>query len=229
MEGFSGWTGRSGPAVDRVHHREPGGEQVVPPGTVEGQAERVEFDEGVEVAAVGQVVGDRAETGDLRLEVEADAEGGHVGEGDGGRRPVLDPDVDAHQPGRGVEPDGGDRLDDRHHAGLDEDGGDPDGAVPAHGEQARHLDVEDSVVGVRAGRGLQDGAAHRGVPARLVHEQGPDVVHVLDEVEPLLGHGGAGDHPDSPGDDPGRHALGVRVHRVVDVARAHVRFPRMTS
>lgn len=120
-----------------------------------GQSQGLEFDEGVEVAAVGQVVGDRAEAGDLGLEVQADAEGGHVGEGDGGRRPVLDPDVDAHQPGRGVEPDGGDRLDDRDHAGLDEDGGDPDGAVPAHGEQARHLDVEDAVVGVRAGRGCR--------------------------------------------------------------------------
>ncbi|MGY3334726.1 hypothetical protein ACVW0K_000825 [Streptomyces filamentosus] len=188
---------------------------------VEGEAEGVEFHEGVEVAAVGEVVGDGAEAGDLGLEVESDGEGGDVGEGDGAGGAVLDADVGGDEAGRGVEADGGDRFDDRDHAGLDEDGGDADGAVAAHREQAGDLDEEDSVVGVGPGRGLEDRAAHGGVAARLVHEQGAQGVAVLDEVEALLGHGGAGDHPHSAGDHPGGHALGVGVHRVVDVSGAH--------
>ena len=62
---------------------------------------------------------------------------------------------------------------------------------------------------------------HGRVPPRLVHQQRPQVVEVLDEVRPALGHRVAGDHADAAGDDPGRHALGVRVDGVEDVAGAH--------
>ncbi|GHI25840.1 hypothetical protein Shyd_72110 [Streptomyces hydrogenans] len=150
--------------VDRVHDREPRGDQFLLVGAVEGEAEGVEFDEGVEVAAVGEVVGDGAEAGDLGLEVESDAEGGDVGEGDGAGGAVLDADVDGDEAGRGVEADGGDRFGHRDHAGLDEDGGDADGAVAAHREQAGDLDEEDSVVGVGTGGGLEDGTAHAAWP-----------------------------------------------------------------
>ncbi len=34
------------------------------------------------------------------------------------------------------------------------------------------------------------------------------------EMDPPLGHGGAGNDPHSPDDDPGRHAFGVGVDRV---------------
>ena len=62
---------------------------------------------------------------------------------------------------------------------------------------------------------------HGRVPARLVHQHGAQVVHVLQEVRAPLGHRRAGDHADAAGDDPGRHALGVRVDRVQNPLRTH--------
>ena len=52
-----------------------------------------------------------------------------------------------------------------------------------------------------------------GVTARLVHQEQPQVVQVLDEVLAPLGHRRTGDDADAAGDDAGRHALGVRVDR----------------
>ena len=76
-------------------------------------------------------------------------------------------------------------------------------------------------VGVGPGGRLEDRAAHRGVPARLVHQQLADVVQVLDEVAAPVEHRGAGDDADAARDHPGGHALGVRVDGVEDPRRAH--------
>ena len=62
------------------------------------------------------------------------------------------------------------------HAGLDEHGGHADRAVPAHRQAAGDLDEEHAPVGVVARRRLQDRARHRGVPARLAHQQQAQVV-----------------------------------------------------
>jgi hypothetical protein len=110
---------------------------------------------------------------------------------------------------RHVEPDRGDRFDHRHHPGLHQHGGDPDGAVPAHRQRSGDLDEQHPVVGVRPGGRLQYGAGHRGVPTRFVHQQGAQLVEVLDEVCAPLGHRRPGQGADPAGDHPGRHALGV--------------------
>ncbi|GAA2603857.1 hypothetical protein GCM10010217_44010 [Streptomyces tubercidicus] len=47
------------------------------------------------------------------------------------------------------------------------------------------------------------------------------MVEVLDEVEPALGHGGAGEHTDTTGDHARGHALGVRIDGVEDMTRTH--------
>ncbi len=208
--------------VDRVHQGEPRRQQFVLVRAVEGQAQIVQADHGVEVASVREVVGHGAVAGDLRRESESGAEGGDVGQGNGGGGAVLHPDVDAHQPGGGVQPHGGDRLGDLHHAGLHQDGGHPDGAVPAHRQTAGDLHEQDPEVGVGAGRRLEHRPAHRRVSARLVHQQGPHRVPVRHEVGAALGHGGAGERADATGDHAGGHALGVRVDGVEDVTRAQV-------
>src|SRR5690606_29869318 len=46
---------------------------------------------------------------------------------------------------------------------------------------------------------------------RLVHQQLADVVQVVTEVDPPLGHAGTRYAPDAAGDDPGAHALSARV------------------
>lgn len=207
--------------VDGVHQRQPGREDVVLAGPVEGQPELVERQDRVEVSAVRQVVGHRPPVGELDLAVQGDGEGRHVLERDGLGGAVLHRHLGDDEPRRGVETDGGHRLDDLDHAGLHEDGRDPDGPVPAHREIARHLDVDDPVVAVGAGRRLEDRTAHRRVTARLVHQQLLDVVAVFTEVQPPLVHRRTRDRTDASGDHTGRHALGVRVDGVQDEFAAH--------
>src|SRR5690606_3373237 len=67
----------------------------------------------------------------------------------------------------------------------------------------------------------EERAAHRGVAARLVHQEAAQPVQVPDGVVAALGHGGAGDGRDAAGDDAGRHALGVRVDGGDGTDRAH--------
>ena len=68
--------------------------------------------------------------------------------------------------------------------------------------------------------GLQDRARHRGVAARLAHQQPPQVVALGLEVQLALEHRGAGERADAAGDDPGRHALGVGVDGGEDARRS---------
>src|SRR5262249_38058264 len=175
----------------------------------------------VEVSAVSHVVADLPDALQLHGLVEGDGESGHVGDGDAGRGAVADADLGDDQAGRSVQPDQGDRLGDLHHARLDQDRGDADGAVPAHRQAPGHLDEDDPPVGVRPARRLQDGAAHGGVAARLVHESLTDAVHVRHEVAATVEHGVTGDGAHAADDDPGGHPLGVRVDGVEDPAGTH--------
>jgi len=130
------------------------------------------------------------------------------------RRAVLDLHGGHDQAGRGVEPDRGERLGDRDHAGLDQDGRDSHRAVTTHRQQAGNLDEQHAVVGVRTGRRLEDRAAHGRVAPRFVHQEGPEFVPVPDEPLAALGHGGAGDDAHAAGHHPGGHALCVRLDGV---------------
>ncbi len=143
--------------------------------------------------------------------VEGQGEAGHHPQRDRGGVAVAHGDLGDHEPGRHLEPDGRDRLGHRHHPGLHQHRRDPHGAVAAHREQPTDLDEQDAVVGVRAGRRLQDRPTHRSVTTRLVHQEGAEVVGVLDEPQPALGHARARQHADTAGHHPGRHPLRVRV------------------
>ena len=131
-------------------------------------------------------------------------------------------DLGDHEPGRHLEPDGRDRLGHRHHPGLHQHRRDPHGAVAAHWEQPTDLDEQDAVVGVRAGRRLQDRPTHRSVTTRLVHQEGAEVVGVLHEPQPALGHARARQHADTAGHHPGRHPLRVRVDGADQPRCAHL-------
>lgn len=207
--------------VDRRHERETGVQYPALGLVFERDGEVVEFDDGVEVAAPGEVVADLAQAQDLDRGVEAGAVRRYVLEGHRAGRTVLDLDVHHHQSGRGVQPDRGDRLDDLDHPGLHQHGGHPDGAVAAHRQAAGDLDEQHPPVRVRARRRLQDRPAHGGVSPRLEHQQGADPVQVFHEVAAPVGHGPAGNDADPAGDDPGRHALGVGVDGMVDGRAAH--------
>ncbi len=117
------------------------------------------------------------------------------------------------QSGRSVEADHGLGLGHRHHPGLDQHRGHPDRPVPAHRQQPRDLDEQHAPVGVGASRRLQERAGHRRVATGLAHQQQPEMVQVLLEVQPALLHRVAGDRTESAGDHARRHPLGVRVDR----------------
>ncbi len=212
--------------VDRAHDRQPGVEQTLLLGAVERQPEVLQPHHRVEVAAEGEVVGHRPEAGYVDRGVEPGGERRHVGQRDGPGGAVLDGHLGHDQPGRGVQPDRGDRLGDLDHPGLDQHGGHADRAVPAHRQAAGDLDVEHSPVRVGPGRGLQDRPGHRRVAARLVHQQRAQLVAVVEEPLPALEHRRAREHADAAGDHPGRHPLGVRVDGMEDTAGTHVGQPR---
>ncbi len=207
--------------VDRAHDREPGLEDLLLPLPVERQPQRVELDDRVEVAAEREAVRHGAVPRHLDGGIEPLHVRRHVLDRDGRGPTVLHVDARDHEARRGVEPDRGDRLLHLDEPRLHQHGRDADGAVTAHREAAGHLDVQDAPVAVVARGRLQDRAAHRRVPARLRHEQEPQVVEVLDEVQAALVHGGAGDHAEAARDDAGRHALRVRVDGVEDAGGPH--------
>jgi hypothetical protein len=86
--------------------------------------------------------------------------------------------------------------------------------VPAHRQASGDLDEDDAPVGVLARRWLEDRAGHGPVPARLAHQQQPEIVELMLEVQLALEHRRARDPADAAGDDPRRHALRVGVDRV---------------
>ena len=68
---------------------------------------------------------------------------------------------------------------------------------------------------------LQDRARHRAVPARLAHQQEPQVVQLGLEVQLALEHRRARDRRDAADDDARRHPLRVGVDRGDRARRAH--------
>ena len=74
-----------------------------------------------------------------------------------------------------------------------------------------------------ARRRLQERARHRRVPARLAHQQQPQVVQVRSKYSRRSCIVAPGQHAETTGDDPRRHALGVRVDRREVPGRSHRR------
>ncbi len=207
--------------VDGLHDGQSGVEHPLLVRPREGDAQVLQPDEGVEVAAVGDVVAHRPVAVDVDDLIEGVAVGGDVLQGHRLGVAVAYAHPGRDQSGGGVEAYRRLRFDGLDHPRLDEDRGDADRAVPAHRQAAGHLDVEDAEVGVRPGRWLQDRAGHRGVSAGFAHEQGAQTVAFLDEAAAPFGHRRPGEGPDAAGDHAGRHALGVGVHGVVADGGAH--------
>jgi len=115
-----------------------------------------------------------------------------------------------HEAGRGVEAEGA-RLGGRDEAVLDDRRHRADRAMAAHGQTPRGLDEEEADVAVGAGRGVEDGARHHVVAARLEHEAGADPVEASEEVLPALEHGGALEDGHRAAGDPDGVPAGVAV------------------
>lgn len=184
--------------IDRVHDGETRVQHPLLLGPREGDAEILEAYEGVEVAAVGDVVAHLSVPRHVDGLVQGVAVRGDVLQGHRFGVPVAHLDAGRDEPGGCVEPDQGLRFGDLDHAGLDEDRRDADGSVPAHRQAAGDLDEEDPEVGIRPGRGLQDRPGHRGVPARLAHQQGAQVVAFGEEALPTLEHRRPGQDAHAP-------------------------------
>src|SRR5699024_399304 len=96
--------------VDRGHDGRPGGDQPVRGGSLEGDPELLEVDDGVEVPTEGQIAGQGAIAGHVDGPVQGVGVGGDVADGGRGGLAALDVHVDGDQADRGVQADRGDRL-----------------------------------------------------------------------------------------------------------------------
>ena len=124
--------------VDRVHDRaRPNAISSRACSAAERDADLLQLDDRVEVAAEGHVVAHVAVAGHLDVGVERGRERGDVADGHALGAAVAHRDLGDDQPGRGVQADRGDRLVDLDHAGLDEHRRHADRAVPAHRQAAR--------------------------------------------------------------------------------------------
>src|SRR5580704_7969361 len=85
------------------------------------------------------------------------------------------------------------------------------GAVAAHRQAATHLDEQDADVAIGAGRRIEHRARHHVMAARLEHQRLADPVVVLEEIEPLLAHGGAPEQRRAAAHQPHRIAASVAV------------------
>ena len=97
----------------------------------------------------------------------------------------------------------------------------PDAGLSVARMAAHVTYLSEATLSEKFGRRLQDRAAHRGVPARLEHEQGAQVVGLVHHVQTLVVHGGAREYADPARDDARGHALGVGVDCVEDAAGTH--------
>jgi hypothetical protein len=207
--------------VDGRHDRQAALDELVLRGGVDADARVRRRQQRVEVPAEGHVVGQPADPGDLDLLVAGVQERGDVAQRDAARPAVLHRDADLDESRRRVEADRGLGLGDGDEPLLDEHRGHADRPVAAHRQAARDLDEQHAPVGVGPQRGLQDRPAHRGVPARLLHEQEPQVVHVRLEVELALEHRRARDGVHPGRDHARRHPLRVGVDRPEGERGAH--------
>ena len=137
--------------------------------------------EGVEGAAERDV--DRAAR---RFEPARVDVGRHVPEADGANVAGLDAGDRLEAPGGAVDNDARLRLDRLDHAGLERPGDERDRAVAAGGRVAGVVEEDDAEVGAVVLRLGHEAAVHVRMAARLVDEQLPDVVEVLERVPSLV-------------------------------------------
>ena len=191
------------------------------------EAERVGVDEGVHVAAEGDVHACRAEALHLECGAVVQKEAVYVVERDGADLAAFEGNRANHESRRRVEADLGHGLDQADHAGGDDSGRGADDAVAAHGNVDVLFHDDGREVGSRPLGRKQENRAHHGAAARLEVEHAANAVVVGLKPGPLLEKRRAGRHPDAADDDAGRIALGVGIDRVdrAPVCGSHVPSP----
>ena len=177
---------------------------------VEAAVVGLRFDDGVEVAAVGDVHHQLAETRavDAHLgerEIARDVRQAHALDE---AAPALV--VGDHEARGGVEAQPA-LLTRAHQALLEREGHRADRAVAAHRQAAAHLDVQDAGVAVRAAGRVEDRAGHDVVAARLEHQRGADPVVARPEILAARAHRGALQQRPAARHQAHRVAAGVAV------------------
>ena len=210
MVGSSGWTTSttsfSRPAQQRRQAQDLAGRELV-----EARIVRLRLDDGVEVAAIGDVDHQLAQLRAVDPHLAQRQVRLDVGE----PHPLDEPPhllvLGHHPPRRRVEVEPA-RLARAHQPLLQRHGDGADRAVPAHRQAARHLDEQHADVAVRRGRRVEDRARHHVVPARLEHQGGADPV-VIGRGSPAASRSCVAPREQRPaaGDQPHRAAAGVAV------------------
>ena len=176
------------------------------------------IEDGVEVAAVGDVEAQLSDSGNGDAHVGRRQVRGDIGDAHALDEAALLLVARHHPPGRRVEVEHARRRG-RHQPVLDRHGHRPDRAVAAHRQTARDLDEQDRRVAIGAGRRIEDGARHHVVTARLEHQRPADPVVMGEEVEPPLAHGRAFELRTALLHEPHRIAASVAVEAGESVGR----------
>ena len=177
--------------------------------------------DGVDVAAPGDVAFHRAPFLGLHHHVPLHDEGGGVFEADFQSASVFYFYAGCHQAAGRIQTDGGHRLRDGHHARFHQGGAHADGVVAAHGQPAAGLEIHDPDIRVLPAGRAEEGAGHDGVAPGFQAEQAADPVVMLHHVRIFFHHGGAGDDRHAGKDGAGRLAAGMGVDGVEHTSGIH--------
>jgi hypothetical protein len=168
------------------------------------------LDDGVEVAAIGDVDRDLPEAGTIDGHILSGQIGADVGQAHGLHEAVGHPVVRLNRTGRCLQTQES-GLPWLGQAAFQGEGDGADGPMAAHGQAAAGLDIENGHIEARVARRIQDSPGHQIVAARFEHQAGADPVIAAHEVLPPLAHGGAGQRRAAAGDQADRIATCVPV------------------
>ena len=192
---------------------------------------RLGLDDGVEIAAIGDVDGERPGLRPKFRKVDLQPgrmqERRHIGDAHAldmlashfiGRIDPAGRGIEAQRSGLG-RPD---------QAAFQRHGDGADGAMAAHRQAAAGLDEQDAEVAVVARRRHQDAARHLVVAARLEHQPGADPVERGQEMLPPRAHRRPGQRRRPARHHAHRVAAGMRVD-AEESSAVHRRLPREVS
>ena len=204
--------------VDQPPHDRRQAQHVVRRHRLEAREVLLRLEDGVVVAAIGDVERELSDARHVDDHVGRRQIGRDVGDAHAVDEAVLLLVARHHPAGRRIEVEDARRRR-RHQPVLDRHGDRSDRAVAAHRQAAAHLDEQDGDVAVGSRRRIEDRARHHVVAARLEHQRLADPVMVLEEVEPPLAHGGALEQGRAAAHQPHRVAAGVAVEARKSVDR----------
>jgi hypothetical protein len=176
------------------------------------------LNDGVEIAAIGDVDRERSEVRHLDRDALPIQPAGDVADPHGPDPRAVLHIVQFDRPRRDL----GDDLARRargDQAVFKGEGDDADGAVAAHRQDAAGLDEQDADIGLRRGRRIEETAAHHVVAAGLETQAGADPVIAGHEVLPPRAHAVAGQRGRAFDHQPHGIAGGMAVDAAEDVPR----------